>query len=555
MNARRKIVRPHTLWAFIAGGLLLSMAGCSGCSPWPGESLTDEELEKEKREQREALVANDLVGLPTDTQRAIVSAKPGHWLETVQRFKSNREDLQVMMVGSVYRGSDQVTLPSTNFQNEFTRKSILPKGQDKTLGLQFFVPVGLSTASGEAFSADSRGRLAFNTEILAVPMMSPIAGSEKRSAVNELRENEFQLAVVSPQALAYQYLSSADAVLWPTSEQQLFDTQVRSYEVSLVEPDEGQYGLPRSMLTMTAVAAIVWDDVPSSDLSADQQKAIIDWIHWGGVLVVSGPASWSRLIDSFLTPYLPVVSAESAELQTGDFADLSGTWLTVDLGQAPSVNPIEITGAPVAGLRWKLSKRGQWLPGTGQLIAESSVGRGRIVMTGFPLSDPRIYNWPYFSSFFSTGLLRRWPREYQLSQILDDEDFRIFWAPPFSSDNFDPRLHSNLRILSRDLATSSSNSTPDRDAATDVARDDVATDVAADIARDVARDVAAERQRRRQQRKPTRLRIVTSPGAGPVQGPGVTIGDSAVLPSMPFGLLPELNCPRDPPSSNCWPAT
>ena len=415
--------------------------------------MTSEELEKRRREQQDALVANDLVALPTDTQRAIVSAKPGHWVETAQRFKSTREDLQVMIVGSVYRGNEKLLLPTTSFQNEFTRRSVLSKGQEKSLGLQFFVPATFKAVDESSMFGEPRGRLAFNTELMAVPLMSPIAGSGKRSAVNELGENEFQLAVVSPQALAYQYLSSLDTVLWSSSAQQFADYQVRSYEVSLVEPRDGAYAMPHSFLTMTAVAVVVWDDVDCSALSADQQKALIDWVHWGGQLIISGPASWSRLMDSFLTAYLPVKRAESVELRTTDFAELSGTWRTQDLGQFNHSAPIEIVGAPVAGLKWQLADRGEWLPGTGELVAESFVGRGRIVVTSFPMREPRITNWPYFSSFFSTGLLRRWPRAFERGQ--PSNDFRLAWAAPFASDNFDPRMHSNLRILSRDLPKSS----------------------------------------------------------------------------------------------------
>lgn len=437
-------------WGLAVSFVLLS--GCQGCVPWNKDSLTEEELEKRRRQQQDALVANDLVALPTDSQRAIVTAKPGHWVETSQRFKSTREDLQVMAVGSVYRGSDKIQLPTTNFQNEFTRRSVLPMGQEKTLGLQFFVPVSRKIVDEFSLDSGPRGRLAFNTELFTAPLMAPVAGSAKRSAVMELQDNEFQLAVISPQALAYQYLSSLDTVLWPISEQQFVDSYVRSYEVSLVEPKEGYYALPHSFLTMTAMAVIVWDDVDCSALTIDQQRAIIDWVHWGGQLIISGPGSWSRLIDSFLVPYLPVVRADSVELETDDFAELSATWRTRDLGKLKHFDPIEIVGSPLAGLKWQLSDRGSWLPGSGELVAESSVGRGRIVMTGFSLREPRVTNWPYYSSFFSTGLLRRWPRSFQKDD--SSNELRMVWAAPFESDNFDPRMHSNLRILSRDLPKS-----------------------------------------------------------------------------------------------------
>lgn len=437
----------------------LLFPGCRGCNSSSSEQLSREELEKRRREQKDALIANDIVSLPTDTQRTLVSLKPGHWVETTQKFKSTREDLQVLALGSVFRGDQQVALPATNFVNEYHRRTVLPKGQEKSISLQFFVPMNSGTGNrGDADSSVSTKRLAFGTELVAYPLMNPIAESSKRSSVNELKENEFQMAVMSPQSLSYQFLAGLDAVYWAISDFSFSDTRVRSYEVSLVEPKDNLYAIPHSLLTMTSLAVIVWDDVASADLSEDQQRAIIDWLHWGGQLVISGPTSWARLQNSFLSTYLPAFTADSVELTTDAFAALSQTWITQDLGKLNSTDPIEIIGPPVAGLRMKLSPQGSWLPGTGELVAEARVGRGRIVVTGFPLREARVYQWPYFSSFFSTGILRRWPRTFRRSGPAGE--YVQSWASPFEAADFDPRMHSNVRILTRDLPKTSLGTSP-----------------------------------------------------------------------------------------------
>lgn len=431
--------------------VLVLLTGCRGCNSTSNDPLSKEELEKRRKEQQDALVANDIVSLPTDSQRALVSLKPGHWVETSQSFKSTREDLQVMAVGTVYRGQERVTLPATNFVNEFNRRTVLPKGQAKSISLQFFVPRTSASEQREEFDSNrALKRLEFGTELLAMPLMTPIPESNKRPAVNELKEHEYQLAVLSPQALSYQFLSGLDAVYWISSDLVFNDSRVRSYEVSLVEPKDNEYGLPNSLLTMTSLAVIIWDDVSPENLSDDQQQSMIDWLHWGGQLVVSGATSWSRLQGSFLSPYLPAVSADSVELTTESFSQLSSTWITKDLGKLRTTDPIEIVGPPIAGLAMKLGPRGAWLAGTGELVSESSIGRGRIIVTGFPLREPRIYRWPYFSSFFSTGVLRRWPRTFR--QTGSAGEYVQSWAAPFGSDDLDPRLHSNFRMLSRDLS-------------------------------------------------------------------------------------------------------
>lgn len=428
---------------------LVSLSGCSGCLPTDQDKLSREELEKRRREQRDAIeMVSDQVTLPTDSETKQLTAKPGHWHETQQQFKSNREDLQVVAVGSITRGATPALIPGTNTLNDYTRRTSLPKGQTKTIDLQSFVPISGPKAVEDPFVAVST-RLNFQTELLSWPLMTPILQTPLRTPANELKPHEFQLFVISPQALSYEYLTVLDAVYWRKDEGLTDDYRTRSYQVSLVKPKENRYAIPRSMLTMTAVAVVIWDDVAVDDLSADQQTALIDWLHWGGQLLVNGPSSWSRLQNSFLAPYLPATEAATAEFTTADFAGISQHWLTEDVSEKRTTAPLEIVGPPAAGLRFTLNGRGQWLPHTGELVAESQVGRGRIVVTAFSMREPRIYRWKYYGSFFSSGLLRRQPRT--IVRTADERLLMQVWDKPFERSLLDPRLHSNFRILARDL--------------------------------------------------------------------------------------------------------
>ena len=85
------------------------------------------------------------------------------------------------------------------------------------------------------------------------------------------------------------------------------------------------------------------------------------------------------------------------------------------------------------------------------MVAERQVGRGRVVVSSFPLREPRIMKWRYFSSFLSTALLRRPARTItNTAEGIREQK----WAAPYYSLTNDPRMHSNLRILSRDLPVS-----------------------------------------------------------------------------------------------------
>ncbi len=53
---------------------------------------------------------------------------------------------------------------------------------------------------------------------------------------------------------------------------------------------------------------------------------MLDWLHWGGQLILSGPDTLDTLRDSFLAPYLPATSAGARDLQAADLAELSNHW-------------------------------------------------------------------------------------------------------------------------------------------------------------------------------------------------------------------------------------
>ncbi|WP_410968805.1 hypothetical protein, partial [Salmonella sp. SAL4444] len=44
-------------------------------------------------------------------------------------------------------------------------------------------------------------------------------------------------------------------------------------------------------LTWTTTSHIIWDDFDPNALGPAQQRALVDWLHWGGQLIVVGGAS------------------------------------------------------------------------------------------------------------------------------------------------------------------------------------------------------------------------------------------------------------------------
>ena len=81
-------------------------------------------------------------------------------------------------------------------------------------------------------------------------------------------------------------------------------------------------------LTWTTISHIVWDGMPPDNLNPFQQEAMLDWLHWGGqLIVVAGGPSVSILKDSFLAPYLPAeLTGENKLLSQDDLKPLAQSY-------------------------------------------------------------------------------------------------------------------------------------------------------------------------------------------------------------------------------------
>ncbi len=54
---------------------------------------------------------------------------------------------------------------------------------------------------------------------------------------------------------------------------------------------------------------VVWDDPDISAVSPAQLRALVEWVRFGGRLVVSASRNWQTISQSILAEVLPVTSA------------------------------------------------------------------------------------------------------------------------------------------------------------------------------------------------------------------------------------------------------
>ncbi|HTQ37899.1 MAG TPA: hypothetical protein VMJ32_02665 [Pirellulales bacterium] len=424
---------------------LLALPGCHGCSAEsqsPTETGKDriEAAPKEKEKPKPDFDAVKLTIIPqktgeNDLHRRLV--KPGHWTAAVEEMKANNFDFN----GTLYADArTEAAGPPTELEHEpirlaITRPAALPKGQAKFFEMLFFVP-GNSTKSWLATELRNRGGA-----VAATPGPEPLT---------LMHPDQYNLVVLAEQPLRYQQLERFDSVRAPhASSQSDIDTSLHYYQV-ITPPLEKPLPLPSNVLAWTSIAYLIWDDVDPSLLSPEQQQALVDWLHWGGQLIISGPKSLDQLREkAFLGSYLPALPGEPLSITADMLKPLNKAW-TLPVRNEPG-QPLEPAAAwsgvhllPQSDAKVLVSSGGdQNMP----LVVERQVGRGRIVVTAFQLTQRDLWNWPSFDGFLNGCLLRRPPRVF--SRPAEFEPVSVDWADQ-PGRYHDPLLVTGLRFFSRD---------------------------------------------------------------------------------------------------------
>ena len=202
---------------------------------------------------------------------------------------------------------------------------------------------------------------------------------------------------------------------------------------------------------------MIWDDFDPAKLEEDHQKAILDWIHFGGQLIVSGPDSLDKLQTSFLANYLPAHFESSQNLTNADVKELNDNWALPRRNNPNEKRKLQISEkVPLLGVTFKPHDDANFIDGAGELVIERRVGRGRIAITAFSINSPTIRSWRSLKSFINGALLRKPPRNFGK---LTGEDVGFEWAGDGTSC-FDPMINSTLRFVSRDLSVSGTSNKP-----------------------------------------------------------------------------------------------
>ncbi len=421
-------------WLVLLLGILL-FAGCGGCvkedQPQdPKEKETKNKPAKPDFENKPAVLYPGIFNQEIKSNRA----KPGHWVQTALRSQANNYDANgEMLTTGMSSVSSVAEVPGTNCFVETRRLVAMPKEQPKTLESLVFIPCDENTSTK---SVNVRFVINNQSQVPVVDTVQPVL---------PLKPYQYHFVVLVDAPDSYSYLKVLDCIKLPN-----LGSMSSPAFYHIVMPDaEGSLPLAPSALAWTTTAYVLWDGMDPERFTSEQKTAIIDWLHFGGQLIVSGPNSLETLQASFLGPYLPASSAAAINLSDKHLLELNENWSTNILKNPDRKWEFRVpTSAPMLGVKLELNDDAMFIKGTGELVAEKNLGRGRIVVTGFSLKDIRFKKWPNASSFIHNALMRRPVRKFYKAEF-DNVGFR--WSEGRYGSTFNPILGTNLRFLSRDL--------------------------------------------------------------------------------------------------------
>ena len=457
---------------------LISITGCSGCQSKEEkekqaakEKLKKEKEKKEKKKRkpdfesmapvalpgiindpvkmlrRKTLLRNDPIQKEIDKLRSTSIrknyAKPGHWQEVRYQANANHFDIEgELYAGAVPGNAINRFLPveGTKYTPIVKRPAALPKGKWKTFDSSLFIPLREQSYSTTGIRCGFNRSSGTATNFLNFNSLKAMAPDQHHMVLLTNRKD------------AFRYLDLAPTIHLPGN-----DASARTNRPSyVIIPSDPQFPvpLPRHALYWSTIAYLIWDDLDPDRLDPDQQTAMIDWLHFGGQLILSGPDCVQRLEKSFLADYLPAQADKAVNLTSDDLVTLNSNWsLPEKNAKGKTRDLLILKKTPLLGVNFQIHTDARFIDGSGDLVVERQLGRGRIVATSFSLTAPAVRSWRSFDSFLNNVLLRRPGRVFYKTEAQFD-DLNLFRWKGDSAPMREPLLQSSLRFISRDLSTS-----------------------------------------------------------------------------------------------------
>ncbi|MFI5455733.1 MAG: hypothetical protein ACHRXM_09815 [Isosphaerales bacterium] len=349
-------------------------------------------------------------------------AKANHWTTLSFELRANDDD---------YKGSlqtDPVMLLGLPQEVIFRCDARLLKEQRARRGLQMMVPASNGQVPKE-----------WSVALLRPGALRPDATWQ--ATLSTLPPHQMLVLVLSKDATNKFAAWGRMAATIPSEvERDGGDVEKLRYYRLVLPMDSDKPALSSHPLTWTTISHVIWDGYAPDSLSVSQQEAMLDWLHWGGQLIVSGGAGQPYSLYSepscFLAKYLPADAAgETVPLSQEDLLPLSKSYpppryrpnaedqpqqslpKTVEGARQYARNyqgPVPIRPAPKRPVQLSVlrARPGASTISLGEasthlLAVEGRVGRGRITMLALNPNEEALLAWPGLDTLIRRVILRR----------------------------------------------------------------------------------------------------------------------------------------------------
>ncbi len=423
--------------------LLTLLVGCRGCTPAPSTPTQQGPSSSNDRD----LETDDLRSLPYAKDTVGVFLKPGHWYQANQKLTARRQDEDLVSSVMIY---DRERKPVPMFPGyspvNFQRDLTLATGQSKNIRMQFFQPDVPVTNTGEFDSSAAASHV-------TVHYTSRANGASlfvDEYPTRLMQGYQYNIITLNTDPSRYIFWRGLPSFHWPSTTR-LPSERISPHRVYDLAEEEIAGQFPSRLYAMTSTSHIVINDTSPARFSNEQQEAFLDWLHFGGTVIINGPDAVAGVDSSFFRAYAPLRNTTTVDWSSKETKLLNDHWTISQLrGEiVPFVQDPSLTM-----LVGDLVSDASWIPSLEGLVAERLVGQGRIVMTTFPMSSGPFLRWPSYDSFIHNAILRK-PRRTILSSSAPD----LVFAPPYTGTELNPIHSTRMRIWARDLDATMANAT------------------------------------------------------------------------------------------------
>lgn len=425
--------------------LLVLVSGCRGCSK---NNQTQQAPEKKKSR----LVSDELRTLPYSKEIVGNSVKPGHWYQTRQKLKANQNDES--LTATLYQidgNSNPTTVRNLGIPLQFNRDISLAKGQEKTIELKLLQTDWPFESMEPTNTTGKSNKLSIFMRYSQRGLGAPVIDEE--FLLRPLKDYQYDMLVLSRNTPQHIFWRGLDCIVWPQAINDESSRIAPHRVIDIAEEDLGQ-SIPNQLMTMTSISHMVINDVSLNTLPEDHQKAILDWLYFGGTIIINGPDAIAGIESSILKTYAPIQQTSSTTLTQDQIDKLNDTnsW-RIRYAKTPSKDAVAFKPSEsISILQGQLAEDSSWITDLEGLVAERLVGQGRIVMTSFPMNHTALVNWPSYSALIQNAILRKPARRVNL-----EPEFQLVYDESSSGRETDPKLTTRLRLWARDLVGSSSS--------------------------------------------------------------------------------------------------